>query len=158
MAALEITPLHLHQAEAFLAWRGEDEISCQIVRGEVEAHFVGQRVLWVAVLGEAMVGTVQLLFDHPDPDLADEHSGYIQALEVRPAYRRLGIASALLQRVEWEARRRGLERITLMVEPDNAPALRLYRKWGYRQFKRSVFGWKGVMYPTLCLEKLLAPV
>lgn len=155
MAALEITPLYPHQAEAFLAWRAEDEVSYQIVRGEVEAHFVGQRVLWVALLGEVMVGTVQLLFEHPDPDLADEHSGYVQALEVRPAYRRLGIASALLQRVEQEARRRRLGRITLMVEPDNTPALRLYRKWGYRQFKRSVFGWQGVMYPTLCLEKVL---
>jgi ribosomal protein S18 acetylase RimI-like enzyme len=155
MVALEITPLHPHQAEAFLAWRAEDEIGYQIVRGEVEAHFVGQRVLWVAVLGGAMVGTVQLLFDHPDPDLADERSGYIQALEVRPAYCRLGIASALLERVEQEALGRGLCRVTLMVEPDNVGAQLLYRKRGYRQFKRSVFGWKGMMYPTLCLEKVL---
>ncbi|MER3444567.1 MAG: hypothetical protein C4342_02230 [Armatimonadota bacterium] len=155
MAVLEITPLHPHQAEDFLAWRGEDEVSYLIVQGEVEAHFVGQRVLWVAVLDGAIVGTVQLLFEHPDPELADEHSGYIQALEVRPDYRRLGIASALLARVEREAVGRGLRRVTLMVEPDNVGAQLLYRKRGYRQFKRSVFGWKGVMYPTLCLEKVL---
>ena len=55
----------------------------------------------------------------------------LQDVEVRPEYRRRGIASALTAHAEGEARTRGFDRLRLDVSVDNAPAQALYRQRGY---------------------------
>jgi GNAT superfamily N-acetyltransferase len=55
----------------------------------------------------------------------------LQDVEVRPEYRRRGIASALTAHAEGEARTRGFDRLRLGVSVDNAPAQALYRQCGY---------------------------
>lgn len=45
-----------------------------------------------------------------------------------------GIGTMLLRRVEREARRRGMRRISLMVFSDN-PSVRLYRRLGYKTIR-----------------------
>ena len=55
----------------------------------------------------------------------------LQDVEVRPEYRRRGIASALTAHAEGEARTRGFDRLRLGVSADNAPAQALYRQRGY---------------------------
>ena len=52
-------------------------------------------------------------------------------IAVSPAARRRGIAAALLDRLEGQARRAGAERVLLEVRVSNAPAMRLYLKRGY---------------------------
>jgi ribosomal protein S18 acetylase RimI-like enzyme len=75
-----------------------------------------------AVTGEDIAGFVS----------AEDRSGYgwITTIGVIPAYRRQGIARALLVACEDQIR---LERIRLCVRRSNLGAQRLYREFGYAQ-------------------------
>ena len=57
--------------------------------------------------------------------------GYIGNVAVRPAFRRRGIAVALLKKLEILGRKRKLSFLTLEVRAGNAPAIALYEKNGY---------------------------
>ena len=51
-----------------------------------------------------------------------------------PLARRRGIAAALLRRVFWEFRRRGVKHVDLKVQVDNPTgAVRLYKELGMRE-------------------------
>jgi diamine N-acetyltransferase len=54
----------------------------------------------------------------------------LKELYVDAAHRRVGVAEALLQAVEAEARAIGAGRIRWQVLPGNGPAQRLYGRWG----------------------------
>lgn len=58
---------------------------------------------------------------------------HIASLAVRPAYFRRGLASALLASVLAEP---GIERVTVDTAAANAPALALYRKFGFELRRR----------------------
>lgn len=57
--------------------------------------------------------------------------GQITGVAVLPAYRRRGIAGALLRELERQCRERGGTRMTLEVRASNEGAQALYRKLGY---------------------------
>ncbi len=153
-AEIVVRPLVERDVEPFVAWRGGDSYKDAIARKEIEEHFAGKRVLFVAELDGELAGTVQFVPRHEDPDLGDGAStAYLQALEVREDMRRRGLGSRLIRTVESTAVSRGFSRLTLMVEPDNAPALSLYEKMGFRVFKRSSELWRGRQLPTLCMAK-----
>jgi ribosomal-protein-alanine N-acetyltransferase len=59
-----------------------------------------------------------------------ENTGWILTLAVEPAWRRLGIAEALLTRCEAEM---GMPVIKLTVRRNNLAAIKLYEKLGYQQ-------------------------
>lgn len=56
---------------------------------------------------------------------------HINNLAVLPEHRRGGVASALIEHVLKEGRSRGARRATLEVRRSNAPALKLYEKFGF---------------------------
>lgn len=58
---------------------------------------------------------------------------YIDNVAVFPAYRRQGIAGALLDALEDYARAHGASFLTLEVRVSNMPAIRLYRGKGYQE-------------------------
>lgn len=61
---------------------------------------------------------------------------YIDNVAVFPAARRRGVATALLQcLVDW-AKANGCAFVTLEVRPSNAPALALYRRFGFAEAGR----------------------
>jgi ribosomal protein S18 acetylase RimI-like enzyme len=153
-----IRPLTPQDAPQFKSWRNpeQDGDLDYLLEMEIEEHFSGKRLLFVGELKGRLVGTLQLVYKHADPLMADGvKSGYLQALEVRPQFRRKGLASLLLDRIELEAKKRGLHRLTLMVEPENEAALKLYLKRGFRIFKDSTYTWQGEQAATHCLEKAL---
>jgi ribosomal protein S18 acetylase RimI-like enzyme len=84
--------------------------------------YQGDGFYLVAWRGAEPLGHAHLALTDP-PELQD--------VEVRPEYRRLGIASALTARAEDEARARGFDRLRLGVSVENAPAQAVYRKCGY---------------------------
>lgn len=59
--------------------------------------------------------------------------GYITNVVVHPAYRRQGVAAALLSELEEYARAHGITRITLEVRASNDKAAALYGKMGYEE-------------------------
>ena len=58
--------------------------------------------------------------------------GYIANVAVHPAYRRRGIASTLLAKLDGIARAGGFAFLTLEVRRSNAAAIRLYGRAGFR--------------------------
>jgi ribosomal protein S18 acetylase RimI-like enzyme len=58
----------------------------------------------------------------------------IYSIAVAACFARRGVGLALLQACERYARVHGRAALTLEVRYDNAPAIALYEKWGFRQF------------------------
>lgn len=87
-------------------------------------------------------------------------AGTVIQFDVVPEHRNRGIGTRLLARAEQLIRDRGLRRATLAVEEDNAAALRLYRRLGYREFGREPAEWDqqypdGTVYRYHCVCLLL---
>ena len=62
---------------------------------------------------------------------SEQISAYIQTLEVAPVYRKRGIATELLRRLEVSATAAGARAIGLHVAETNASAINLYQANGY---------------------------
>jgi ribosomal protein S18 acetylase RimI-like enzyme len=88
--------------------------------------------------GAAMVGAV--LWEEEDGAL------YISRLSVDPGHRRQGIARALIDAAEREARRRGLARLTLGVRLALEDNRRLFRSCGFAE--TTLHGHEGFPEPT----------
>lgn len=65
----------------------------------------------------------------------------VHDIAVVPHQRGKGIGRALLGAIEQEARRRGCAKITLEVRSDNALAMDLYRRCGYRGSEPETLFW-----------------
>jgi ribosomal protein S18 acetylase RimI-like enzyme len=149
-----IRPATPQDLEPMLEWRGHSHVMRAALQAEFAKHAQGQRTILIAFDSHGnQVGTIQLVRDHHDPDLVDARSAYLQALDVHDGHRGCGVGTALIGALESHAKASGCSRVTLMVEPDNAPALALYTKLGFRAFKEAVDVWDGRTYPVVCLEK-----
>lgn len=114
-------------------------------RGEVLATFVSEiesrcgpidPSLWFLAIAEAEIVGISLCID----GLMDDPTGaYVYQLGVRPAWRRRGIALALLQHAFAEFRRRGRTAVELDVDSESLTgALCLYESAGMRVVQQSV--------------------
>jgi len=68
-----------------------------------------------------------------------QRAGYVSMVVVDPAYRRRGLATALLERAEVVTRARGKPFLALDVLASNAPARALYEKVGYRPLRATSY-------------------
>jgi ribosomal protein S18 acetylase RimI-like enzyme len=94
-----------------------------------EVYFFGQRRCFVT-LGQQIVG-VFAVEDRTE-------ALYISNLAVSPFYRRIGVATYLLNYATAMARHLGLSILELSVNKANTPALRLYKKCDFRRKKESI--------------------
>jgi ribosomal protein S18 acetylase RimI-like enzyme len=93
-----------------------------------------------AVLGLARLGQGDgfylVAWEGPEPlghtHLALTDPPQLQDVEVRPEYRRRGVASGLAAAAEREATERGFDRLRLSVSVNNTAAQELYLGLGYR--------------------------
>jgi hypothetical protein len=83
---------------------------------------------WLAVGPDGPAGTVQGV-------CGDRRMGAIQNLGVVPGFRGLGLGEALLLKALHGFRAAGLGRVYLEVTAQNDPAVRLYRKHGFRSVR-----------------------
>jgi ribosomal protein S18 acetylase RimI-like enzyme len=60
-------------------------------------------------------------------------AGWVSGVGVRPAWRRLGIASSVIAHIQAQARHAGLARLTLEVLTQNTSALALYHESGFTE-------------------------
>jgi GNAT superfamily N-acetyltransferase len=65
----------------------------------------------------------------------------LSELYVRPQFRRLGVARALLTVLEEEARRSGATSWAVLTGEDNNAALAAYQTWGFRPFSVALQKW-----------------
>ena len=82
----------------------------------------------------------------PYAELEDAGSLYISAVALYPDYRGNGIGTLLLAAADEEARRQSLPRVSLICFEKNEGAMRLYRRFGYREIDRRA------LVPHRCLH------
>lgn len=151
-----IRKINPEDRQKFISWRNADIHINNVLLRQVMEHEEGKRVIFIALLNSTIVGTVQFVLQHDDSELADGNfTAYLQSLFVDKNYRRQGIASSLIKIVEFEAIQRNFQRLTIMVESDNYPALNLYQKMGFSFFKDSTNLCQGKQYFVNCLHKNL---
>ena len=89
-------------------------------------HAAGSKLVLVATLGDNIAGTAQLDLDSMP---SKRHHAEVSKVLVDPAFRRAGVARALMQEVERRAAKEGRWLLTLDTAGDAAEAL--YRSLGY---------------------------
>lgn len=104
--------------------------------------------------GEA-VGMAALVQLDPASDGSEPGDAELKRMFVSDTARGLGVAGALLTRLESDAGVRGIRRMVLETGPLHAPALALYAKHGYSEIAQ--FGqYRGEAY-SVCMAKALSP-
>ncbi len=99
-------------------------------------------ILLLAFDGELAVGlTTATVLLHPDKAPAL----FVNEVGTRESHLRRGIATSLMQTLFAMARDRGCQGIWLGTEPDNQPALGLYRKLGGHEVPFVGFGWDDAL-------------
>jgi GNAT superfamily N-acetyltransferase len=122
-----LSPPHLRTAfEAYIARSLSEEI------GRIPAYYAEHAGgFWVACRGEDVVGMFGL-------EAAGPNALELRRMYVAPAVRRAGIATAMLQFAEDEARRRGAGRLELSTSALQPAAIALYQRAGYRLVREVV--------------------
>lgn len=105
--------------------------------------------LLVADRAEEVVGHAALWMQGREAELGD--------LAVAAAHRRRGIGTALLEAAVEDARKRGADRIYLLVRESNEAARELYRSAGFRRVGREHDYYRSPREDALVLSRDLAP-
>lgn len=103
----------------------------------------------------AAVGIVALVVLDPERDGSRAGDAELKRMFVDASARGLGVAGALLHRIEADARAWGLRRLVLETGDLHAPALALYGKHGFTDIAQ--FGQYIGEKHSLCMAKALGP-
>jgi ribosomal-protein-alanine N-acetyltransferase len=107
-------------------------LSSRVKIAEYANKIAGRATRFEAWYGETLVGLVAAYFGTGEARVV--HITNVSVLRERSGH---GIAAALMRRCLERAKEQGIGRITLEVGEKNAPALRLYEKFGFRSIDRS---------------------
>jgi ribosomal protein S18 acetylase RimI-like enzyme len=110
----------------FVAPFGRDEARAYWLNRVAPSHAAGGKTVLVATLGGEVAGTAQLDLDSMP---SKRHHAEVCKVLVDPAFRRAGVARALMEEVERRAAKDGRWLLTLDTAGDAAEAL--YRSLGY---------------------------
>ena len=85
-----------------------------------------------------------------------KHVGVL-GIAVKSGYRRLGIATKLIEALLEEAKKQGLKVIILDVYEKNLPALNLYKRMGFKEVGRApkAVYWKGECIDDIKMARIL---
>lgn len=83
--------------------------------------------MWVAEFDGKVVGMVGLVVYNHKPGVAE-----LQRMSVSPVCRRMGIAKKLLDELLQHAKEQRFDKLVLTTTSAQTPAIRLYKKWGFR--------------------------
>jgi GNAT superfamily N-acetyltransferase len=97
--------------------------------GAIAGIATGSIILFGAYLDDELVGSAQLGLDRPPNQ---QHRADVKKVIVHPHARQRGIGAALMEAVEAQARRDGLELLTLDTAT-GSPAERLYARLGWQR-------------------------
>jgi len=129
MTAYRIRRATLADLDALLALERRAFTTDHLSRRQYRRHIDSEsaRVL-TAVDASGLLGKAVVFFRH-NSDIARLYS-----IAVADAARGRGIGEALVRAIERVARAHGCRRLRLEVRQDNAGAIRLYERLGYRRF------------------------
>ena len=94
----------------------------------------GNRMTYVYTRDNEFIGEISLVFDMKDSDYTIEKQRiYVSRLLVKPDYRRQGIGRLLVNHVVEIAKQMNYKEMSIGVDLDNYPALKLYIEAGFDQ-------------------------
>lgn len=92
----------------------------------------GSRVTYVCKQDNEFIGEISLVFDTNDSDYTiDKRRVYVSHLIVKPEKRRNGLGKRLVEYATDKAKEMGYSEMSIGVDLDNYPALRLYADSGF---------------------------
>jgi ribosomal protein S18 acetylase RimI-like enzyme len=111
----------------------KEELNLVSKHAKIEFPEIGtRRIIWFAEDNEVIVGSIQLILDSDQKNLANGTvRGMIHHIRVEKDFQNTGIGSSLNQILEAVARIRKLKELTLEVEKSNIKARQIYEHWGY---------------------------
>lgn len=125
---VELTPADFPRCAEIWDMAGQPDLAARFSR-ELDA---GRRRIWVCVRGGRFIAEIALVFDMRDADYTvPGRRAYVSHLVVRPECRRQGVGRRLLRHVCEMAHALGLSELSVGVDLDNLPALRLYASEGF---------------------------
>lgn len=130
---LNIRPVKKADLQA-LEWDGEYKKYRRMYADIFYSTLVGKTLMWVVeVEGGEIIGQAFVMLKSGELDAADgKKRAYFFGFRVRDAWRNRGIGSCVMRFVEGDLFERGYQYITLNVAKDNADAIRLYQRLGYK--------------------------
>ena len=130
---IELTSADFSRCGAIWDIAGQPELAA-CFRHELEA---GIRRTWLWTEAGRDVAEISLVYDMNDAEYTvPGKRAYVSHLVVAPAYRRQGIGRLLLQHVCGMSRSLGYTELSVGVDLDNYPALRLYVSEGFDRILR----------------------
>lgn len=94
----------------------------------------GNRITYVYKQGDEFIGEISLVFDMNDSDYTiDKQRIYVSRLIVKPEERRNGIGKSLVEYATDKAKGMGYSEMSIGVDLDNYPALKLYADSGFNK-------------------------
>ena len=94
----------------------------------------GNRITYVCKDGDEFIGEISLVKEINDSDYTiPEQRVYVSHLIVKPEYRRQGIGKKLVEFVTDKAKGFGYKEMSIGVDLDNFPALKLYTDCGFNK-------------------------
>ncbi len=149
-----------------LEWEGEYAHFRNLYADVYEGVVHKNALMWIAELpGKGLIGQLFISLISSRYELADGKTrAYVYGFRIKPAFRNLGIGTAMMRVIEQDLHRRGYSRVTLNVSKENMAARRLYERLGYQVVGNEAGRWsyiddKGrrqeVHEPAWRMEKLL---
>lgn len=94
----------------------------------------GNRITYISKDGDEFVGEISLVKEMNDTDYTIPNQRvYVSHLIVKPEYRRQGIGKKLVEFVTDKAKGFGYKEMSIGVDLDNFPALKLYTDCGFNK-------------------------
>ena len=125
-----------------LEWYGQYAHQRGLFRRAYREQLDGRRLMLVADCGGFPIGHVFVQLSSGDSSVADGRSrAYMYAFRVMEMFQNRGIGTALMQEAEAQVVERGYLWTTIAVAKENAGALRLYQRLGYRIFREDPGNW-----------------
>lgn len=94
----------------------------------------GNRITYISKDGDEFIGEISLVQEMNDSDYTiPEQRVYISHLIVKPEYRRHGIGKMLVDFITDKAKELGYKEMSIGVDLDNYPALKLYVDCGFNK-------------------------
>ncbi len=94
----------------------------------------GNRITYICKDGDEFIGKISLVQEMNDLDYTIQNQRvYVSHLIVKPEYRRLGIGKMLINFITDKAKELGYTEMSIGVDLDNYPALKLYIDCGFNK-------------------------
>lgn len=109
----------------------------------VNNHNTGKAILYIGKLNDEIIceatANLDVSITQNSEGLVNENTAYLTAFRTNKEFEGQGYFSRLYKFMEADLKSRGINTLTLGVEPTEERNLQIYTKWGYTNFIKSAY-------------------